>query len=143
MWKNTANSDEARVIHYTININQDFMSNQTANSTAYYSLLLATECAENHTVDISATNICGMTGPSTVYRTQRQHQDCPTDTNTSSCIITDETPIIPILHTTTFILPTKTTTNGYSEQNRGNSKLLQITEYTVLILSLSLSMQSF
>ena len=124
MWKNSANSVETKVTHYTININQYFMSNQTANlgSTAYYSLLLATECSENHTVDISATNICGMTGLSTTYRTQRQDRQCPIDTDTSKCDVTDETPTRPV-HTT--ILTSNSTTNGYySEENHGNSKLL-------------------
>ena len=121
MWKNSANSIEAQVTHYTININQHFMSNQTANlsSTAYYSLLLDTECAENYTVDISATNICGMTGLSTIYRTQNQDEQCPTDIDTSNCVVT-EIPTMPS-PTTANISPT---TEGYSEQNYGNCKLL-------------------
>ena len=119
MWKNTANSVETRVTHYTININRNFMSNETSNlsSTAYYSILFATECAESHTVDISAANICGMTGLSIVYRTQRQGHQCPIDTDTSTCNVT-EIPSLPP--------PTVAAVNGYSEQNHGNGKLLKL-----------------
>ena len=89
------------------------MSNQTANlnSTAY-SILFATECTQKHTlsVDISATNVCGMTGLRTVYRTQGQDPQCPIDIDTSNCDA--EIPTI------------RPTRPGYSEQNQGNSKLL-------------------
>lgn len=127
MWKNAANSVETRVTHYTININRNFMSNQTSNlsSTAYYSILFPTECAESHTVDISATNICGMTGLRTVYRTQRQGQRCPTDTDTSTCDVT-ETPGTMLLPTSSALKPNK---RGYSEQNHGNGKLLKWLDY--------------
>ena len=124
MWKNSANSDEAQVTHYTININQYFMSNQTANlnSTAY-SILFATECTEKHTlsVDISATNICGITGLRTVYRTQSQSRRCPTDIDTSHCDAEIPTTEISVQPTDIDEL---TTTHGYSKQNHGNSKLL-------------------
>ena len=119
MWKNAVNGIEAQVTHYTVNVNEHFMSNQTANlsSTAYYSLLFVIECAETHTVDISATNICG-TGLRTIYRTQRQGQQCPTNTDTSSCDVTDSE-IPPI----TSILNFSSANHGYSEQNRRNGTL--------------------
>ena len=152
MWKNSANSVEARVTHYTININQYFMSNQTANlsSDVYYSLLLETECSENHIVDISATNICGMTGRSITYRTQSQDQQrCPTDTDTSNCDITDAL-TNPTLTQTTAVTPmavlTPTTRGrGYSEQNCGNSKLHAklLNNNYACIFNFSLPMQSF
>ena len=123
MWKNSANSVEAQVTHYTINMNQYFMSNQTANlSSAAYSILFATECTEKHTlsVDISATNVCGITGLRTVYRTQSQSRRCPTDIDTSSCDAEMPTMLSP---TTAIMRPTEQG-SGYSEQNQGNSKLL-------------------
>ena len=122
MWKNSANSVEARVTHYTVSINQRFMSNLPPNLT-YYSLLLETECSENHTVTINATNVCGMTSQSITYRTQSQDQQlCPVDTDTSNCNVTD---IIPITVTPSEnSLKMSTTTHGYSKENCGNRKLL-------------------
>ena len=147
MWKNSANSVEAQVTHYTVSINQYFMSNQTANlnSTAYYSLLLPTECSENHTVDISATNVCGMTGRSIIYRTQSQDQQCPVDTDTSSCDVT-EIPTMPSL--TTIIISSHSTSvaasgSGYSEQNCGNSKLLNSWISWYAFLTFFFLLQSF
>ena len=128
MWRNTATSVKAQVTHYTLYVNGNFISNKTANlsSTAHYSQFLATdECANHHIVDISATNICGMTGQSIIYRTQRQDQGCPTHTDTTSCTAT-EIPTLPA----TIIPVTRpvggTRPSGYSERNHGNGELLFI-----------------
>ena len=126
MWKNTVNSVEARVTYYTLRVNGNFVSTETANlsSTVYYSKFLVTECANSHTIDISATNICGTTGR-IIYRTHRQDQQCPTDTDTSTCIETEIPTLPPTVPTTVFTrIVSGTRPNGYSERNRGNCELL-------------------
>ena len=117
MWKNTVNSVEARVTNYSLYVNGNFISAERANlsSTAYYSKFLVTECANSHTVNISTTNICGMTGQRIIYRTHRQDQQCPTDTDTSTCRETKISTPSP-----TTILSAPAWPGGYSEQNHGN-----------------------
>ena len=124
IWKNTANNVEARVTHYTLYVNGNFISNETANlsSSAYYSKFLITECADSYNVSISATNTCG-TGQRIIYRTQRQGQQCPTDTNTSTCVAT-KIPSLPTLPPTTN---TQNQSENGSEQICGNGELLTIT----------------